>query len=124
MATISQDYTLAEREPRFRAVPLDELVHRMSVASLGVSRTEAIQDRGFGLIESGNRNTVFGWRRRLPVFFFAIGGGLLDRTPIMVCTVSGWRVIQEQAGIGKTLGDNRRVIPEPQFQALCDSRLR
>lgn len=42
---------LAEREPRLRAVPFDELLNGVPVASLRIDRTETIQNRGFRLIQ-------------------------------------------------------------------------
>jgi len=48
---ISKDNGLTEREPRLRAVPFDELLDRVPVASLSIDRTEAVQHRRLCLVQ-------------------------------------------------------------------------
>jgi hypothetical protein len=47
MNPVTQDDSSAEREPRFRAVPLHEFINSVSVSSLGISGGQAVQNGGF-----------------------------------------------------------------------------
>jgi hypothetical protein len=40
-----------EREPRFRAIPLDEFIDRMAITTLRFRRSKAANHGGLGLIE-------------------------------------------------------------------------
>src|ERR1700693_547586 len=48
---ITENDSLAEEEPWFRAVPFNEFVDRVSVPSLSVDRTEAVQNRRLRLVQ-------------------------------------------------------------------------
>lgn len=73
---ITEDDGLAEREPRFRAVPFNEFLDRMPVPSLGIDRTEAVRSADFAWSRLGSRNTVLGTRRLpFPHCFFAVRRG-------------------------------------------------
>ncbi len=48
---IPEDNGLTEREPRLRAVPFDELLDRVPVASLSIDRTEGVQHRRLRLVQ-------------------------------------------------------------------------
>jgi hypothetical protein len=57
---IPENNGLAEREPRLRAVPFNEFFDRVSVASLSVDRTEAVQNRRFRLVQVRQAQDCFG----------------------------------------------------------------
>src|SRR5258707_6196894 len=43
---VAEDNSLAERQPRLRAVPVHEFVDGMTIAALGVRAGEAVENRG------------------------------------------------------------------------------
>ena len=51
MDAITEDDSLAEREPWFRAVPFNEFVDHVPVPSLSVDRAEAVQNRRRRLVQ-------------------------------------------------------------------------
>jgi hypothetical protein len=57
---ITQNHCSVERQPRLGAVPFNELVHRVTVAALGIGRCEAIEDGGLCLIEVRQSQDRFG----------------------------------------------------------------
>src|SRR5262249_54373411 len=66
---ISEDDGLAEREPRLRAVPLNEFLDRMPVSSLCVNRTEAVQNSRLRLVQVGQAQHCF-WSAPFPLAQF------------------------------------------------------
>src|SRR5271167_1569147 len=63
---ITEDYSLAEREPGFRAVPFNEFFDGVPVPSLSVDRTEAVQYRRLCPVEVRQPQHCFGYAS-LPV---------------------------------------------------------
>jgi hypothetical protein len=51
MNPITEDNAPAEREPGLRAVPFDEFINRVPVPSLGLSRSQAVQNGGLCLVQ-------------------------------------------------------------------------
>jgi hypothetical protein len=80
MNPIAEDNSSAEREPRLRAVAVDEFINRVPVPSL-CSRSQAVQKRRILLVQSGNRRTVLGLGRvRFEESSFAV---LLNRATML-----------------------------------------
>ena len=53
MRAIAQDDRSVQRQSGFRTIPVDELVDRVSIASLGFWAGETVQNRGFCIVEIG-----------------------------------------------------------------------
>lgn len=51
MRAVAQDHYPVERQARFRAIPLDELVDGVTIAPLCVRGVKAVQHRGFGVFQ-------------------------------------------------------------------------
>jgi hypothetical protein len=51
MRPIAQHYNSVESQARFRTIPVNELIDGVTITPLGVQAGEAIQDRGFGVLE-------------------------------------------------------------------------
>jgi hypothetical protein len=51
MDAITQNHCSVERQPGLGAIPFNELVHRVTVAALGIGRREGIEDGRLCLIE-------------------------------------------------------------------------
>jgi len=50
MRPIAQDHYPVERQARFRAIPVNEFIDRVTITSLGVRTCETVQDRGFCML--------------------------------------------------------------------------
>src|SRR5260370_18183625 len=51
MRTVAQsDYSI-ECQARFRTIPINEFIDRVTISPLRILRTEAVQDCGFGVFE-------------------------------------------------------------------------
>jgi hypothetical protein len=84
MDTIPENDALAERKPRFRAIPLDEFVNGVPVSSLSIRELRLFRTADLGWSRSGSRNTVLGTRRpRFSECLFAIRRGLQSRRQMM-----------------------------------------
>ena len=53
MRPIAQDDYSVERQARFRTIPVNEFIDGVTITSLGVRTGEAVQDRGFCMLEIG-----------------------------------------------------------------------
>jgi hypothetical protein len=51
MRAVAQNDYPVERQARFRAIPINEFIDRVTIPALCVRRSEAIQDRGFSMFE-------------------------------------------------------------------------
>ena len=51
MHSIRKDDGRAALEPRFRTVPLNEFINRVTVPCLGIDRAQAVENSGFCLVQ-------------------------------------------------------------------------
>ena len=62
MHPVADDYSLAERQSRLRAVPLHEFVDGMAIAALSVRAGKAVEDGGLRDFEVWQSQDRFGGR--------------------------------------------------------------
>src|SRR5260370_31881329 len=58
--SVTDDYSLAERQSRLRAVPVNEFINGMAIAALSVRAGETVENGGFGDFEIWQSQNRFG----------------------------------------------------------------